>query len=98
VSRQGCKSRKDLFEAFPGREVVIVEDDTNLPLTDEEKSVLSRAFCDQLQEGAKFAEVWSRVVRACPQIAGERSVNQLVEAYECLRRQVSAAVWQNCVD
>jgi hypothetical protein len=67
-----------------------VEGDSNPRLTDEEKSALSRAVCDALQKGAKFTEVLSWVARACPHIAGQRTLKQLVAAYECLNRQVSS--------
>ena len=59
----------------------IVEDESNLPLAEEDKTAISRAVYESLQEGVAFNQVWSRVCAALPDIANGRTPKQLCEAY-----------------
>jgi hypothetical protein len=85
VSRSDRASRMDRAEWGDGHVVgvyEIVEDIENPRLSEEQKAVLSRAVYDALQQSVPFGDVWSSVALACPEIAGNRTPEQLRLAHD----------------
>jgi hypothetical protein len=73
---------ESIAEGIPGGVYEIVEDETNPPLSNEEKTAISFAVYDALQKGTPFKQVWSSVALAHPEIAGKRNPKQLSEAHD----------------
>ncbi len=70
------------LEVVGGESYSIVEDARNPPMTDEDKLAISKAIYVCLEHETPFSDIWPTVYASLPQVAGKRTLVDIVEAYD----------------